>query len=282
MRRTRGRSASGSRRSGPTAGEVELHWLNLFECPLGGGCHRDSPLMPRAVLGSCEFQHRRYSRWITKASVPSDGDTIRSLGSTRPHVSFGVNEDLVTPAYLNSPQEPHDPTAQGNSPDEIWVVRANSDEQAKRFVDDGYVGIGWFNLSSLHSPEDIWPQLRTKHPPGGSEVKGQLQAFRFQMKKGDYVIIPSTDSEFLYYGNIAGPCEPYEGTRDDSIQNLRKVSWNKSLIPRSALSDRLKTTLSTQRTGSASRIAPCAFRFIEDQGPYANSGSCPTGCALGP
>ena len=159
-----------------------------------------------------------------------------------------MNEDLVSSDYTGSPQELCGLTSKGDSPTTVWVVRADSDEQADRFAARGYTGIGWLNLSSLHSPDEIWPQLKKEHPQVGSAVVGQLRSFRFDMQKGDYVITPSADREFLHYGRITGPCEPCVPTDEESIRNRRKVEWDKDLIPRSALSKSLRRTLRSDPT----------------------------------
>lgn len=147
-----------------------------------------------------------------------------------------------------SPQEAHSLRATTDSQPTVWVVRANSDEQVDRFVAHGYAGIGWFDLSALHSPEEIWDKWNREHPHGSSKVVGQLKSFRFEMHRGDYVITPFSDHQFLRYGRITGSCESYESTNDESIRNRRKVDWSKTTIPQSALSKSLKRTLASDPT----------------------------------
>ena len=169
----------------------------------------------------------------------------------------------MSPDSLGTSQETHGLRATGDSEPTVWVVRADSDEQVDRFAAEGYTGIGWFDLSNLHSPEEIWDKWKKEHTHGGSKVVGQLKSFRFEMQKDDYVITPSANGEFLRYGRITGPCEPSLPTNDESILNRRKVEWAKTTIPKAALNESLKRTLRSDPTVFEVRQIAEVLRAIE-------------------
>ena len=154
-----------------------------------------------------------------------------------------MNQHTASSDHTAGPEEMHASKAKGHPQPGVWVVRADSDEQASRFADHGYTGIGWLDLSPLNSRDQIWERLKKEHPNEGSLVLGQLKSFRLDMLEGDYVITPTQNSESMHCGVITGPCERYVATDEESIQNCRKVEWRKGLIPQTALSEPLRQTL---------------------------------------
>lgn len=156
-----------------------------------------------------------------------------------------TNEEPTSSGPTTSPEEPQDLASESDTQTAVWVVRAHSDEQAGRFVSAGYTGIGWFDLSSLHDSDEIWTRVKEEFPKEGSSLVGMLRSFRFEMKEGDYVLTPSSDREFLQCGRVTGSCEHLDLADSDGIRNRRPVTWAKSPIPWSALSDSLKQTLNS-------------------------------------
>ncbi|MCY4026803.1 MAG: DUF262 domain-containing protein [Acidobacteria bacterium] len=143
-----------------------------------------------------------------------------------------------------------DPTT--TQPVQIWVVRADSGKYTDDFIAGGYVAIGWFDLSSVGSREEIRRRYEREYPDAlagqiGNET-GQLAGFRLEMAEGDYVITPAADRESLRYGRITGPCVgvPGDGVRDH--RNRRSVAWTGTPLRRSALAESLQSTLGSPRT----------------------------------
>ena len=165
----------------------------------------------------------------------------------------------------------------------VWVVRAESERQADRFIEEGIVGIGWFDLTRTHSKDEIWKKVKAKFPNEPKSVLvGQLYAFRFEMTKGHYVVTTFTDnagSKLIRYGKIDGPCESYSSETQDSIINCRAVDWRNYIIPQSDFNDTIRQTFDSPptvfRVGSVSgfwrTLSKSTEEEIEDDGESATT-----------
>ena len=140
-------------------------------------------------------------------------------------------------------------------PPAVWVVRAHSGKNADRFLRGGFIAIGWFDLSSTNSREDIRRCYEHEYPdaPSGQirNETSQLAAFRLQMIEGDYVLTPGDDPNCLYHGIITGSCDT--ATSDDRHDrhrylNRRTVHWSPTPLHRSRFSQSLQRTLRCPRT----------------------------------
>lgn len=137
-------------------------------------------------------------------------------------------------------------------PVQVWVVRADGGKYTDDFIAGGYVAIGWFDLSSAGSREEIRRCYEREYPDAlvgqVANETGQLAAFRLDMAEGDYVITPAADRESLRYGRIIGRCVgvPADGVRDH--RNRRTVQWTDKPLRRSALAESLQSTLGSPRT----------------------------------
>lgn len=137
-------------------------------------------------------------------------------------------------------------------PVQVWVVRADGGKYTDDFIAGGYVAIGWFDLSSAGSREELRRCYEREYPEAlvgqVANETGQLAAFRLDMAEGDYVITPAADRESLRYGRIIGPCvgAPADGVRDH--RNRRTVQWTDKPLRRSALAESLQSTLGSPRT----------------------------------
>ena len=160
-----------------------------------------------------------------------------------------------------APMRPRDDGGSASGPDaepaadrpvQVWVVRADGGKYTDDFTAGGYVAIGWFDLASVGSREEIRRHYERVYPDAlagqVANETGQLAAFRLEMAEGDYVITPAADRESLRYGRIIGPCVgvPADGVRDHC--NRRTVEWTDTPLRRSALAESLQSTLGSPRT----------------------------------
>ena len=162
-------------------------------------------------------------------------------------VGSSVKNDLATGGPTIDTGNPSDPTHPTTADTPVWAVRASSDDQADRFITDGYVEIGWIDLASIPPEQDprseIWKRVKQEHPNPGSSIVGQLWSFRFEMSVDDYVIIPTTTGQLLHYGKITGDCESFLRPHLKTVINRRSVHWNSTPLHRLALSNSLQRTL---------------------------------------
>ncbi len=137
-------------------------------------------------------------------------------------------------------------------PARVWVVRAAGGKHTDDFIAGGYVSIGWFDVSSVGSRDEIRRRYEQEYPDAlagqVANETGQLAGFRLEMAEGDFVITPGADRESLRYGRIVGPCVglPVDGVRDH--RNCRNVEWTDTPLSRSALAESLQSTLGSPRT----------------------------------
>lgn len=139
----------------------------------------------------------------------------------------------------------------------IFVVRANYGEYAEHFLKGHYVAIGWLyniNLSQIESREELYPLYKEHHPEDTSNLVigqqvGQVARFLLEIKPGDYVITPSKDTDFVYYGEIEENPYFYGGTEDGCpYPHRKKVKWAKAPIQRSAFSVPFQNTIRSSLT----------------------------------
>ena len=143
-------------------------------------------------------------------------------------------------------------TAEQSRTPAVWVVRADGGQYTDLFLGGGYVAVGWFDLSSVRSLEEIRRLYGQSYPdaPAGQAANetGQIAAFCLHVREGDYVITPSTDREWLRYGRVTGPCVDAESEDGCPYRNRRTVDWVESPLGRSDLTEPLRRTLGTPRT----------------------------------
>ena len=137
-------------------------------------------------------------------------------------------------------------------PPNVWVIRAEGGQWTDHFVKGGYVGGGWLNeldlsdvkdrstLHALYQQEEPWRSASSR-----GSYAGQANIFLLDMKPGDYVITPASDSRWLYYGELED--KPYYHALNDSDEcwyaHRRKVAWNAEPLDRSNLLVRFRSTM---------------------------------------
>ena len=118
---------------------------------------------------------------------------------------------------------------------QLWCVRAEFGKYSDHFVKGGYVAIGWLeghNLSGINK-EDLYTLYKQFYPKDTSNVVigqqvGQISRFLFDVKPGDYVITPSSDTDRLYYGEV--PTSPHLATENDGCPKHKKSEGSESCL----------------------------------------------------
>ena len=177
----------------------------------------------------------------------------------------------------------------------VWVVRADGGLYANHFVAGGYAGcFSKVAVSSAGSRDEIRRRYKQAYPGDSARAVGvnvgQLAAFRFEMREGDYVITPTALPELLHYGRVAGPCVSADGDDGCPYRNRRAVDWADKRLGRASLSESLQNTLGsmlavfevsqreeflTASEGSDSGLAPVDVGLTGgevDQGDSAEDG----------
>ena len=94
----------------------------------------------------------------------------------------------------------------------LYCVRAEFGKYSKDFINEGFVGIGWFpeeDLTNIKNREEVKEIYLKVYPEDsnsnviGQQV-GQISRFLFEINGGDYVITPAQDekygNEYIYWG----------------------------------------------------------------------------------
>ncbi|QNR86758.1 restriction endonuclease [Pedobacter riviphilus] len=140
--------------------------------------------------------------------------------------------------------------------DKIYCVRADFGKYAHEFINGGYVGIGWLwgtNLSHIQSKDDLYPLYKAEYPNDISNVVigqqvGQIARFLLELQEGTFVITPSSDTDFLYYGTIEKDSYYYADEDNCPYRHRKKVKWEKKPILRSEFSVPFQNTMRSSLT----------------------------------
>lgn len=139
----------------------------------------------------------------------------------------------------------------------VWCVRAEFGTYAQRFVDAGFAGIGWLHdddLSPITVREEIYPLYRKAYPKDTSSLVvgqqvGQIARFRLEMKTGDYILTPASNTDEVFYGTIK-PNGYHYAKGDDGCRYRHRVwvDWAKEPLKRSIFSVPLQNTMRSSLT----------------------------------
>ena len=120
---------------------------------------------------------------------------------------------------------------------EVWIVRGGANAHAvSAFLERGYAGIGFDlqddDLSLLNSADEIRDLYFERNPGGSSIGSNQVIKFCWEMKPGDYVVMPGPGSRINHYGRFTSDLfndglGPYK--------NKRTVNWSDRTISREEL-----------------------------------------------
>lgn len=121
-----------------------------------------------------------------------------------------------------------------------WFVRTESGRYYDEFILGEFIAIGWDQITpfDLNTPEeDILQKIQTAYPDANVPklIYNQINRFCNEMKPGDVVIIPSSSSNYLAFGEIISDVQIVEISEDDIIDGAcpytkrRAVRWHKSI-----------------------------------------------------
>ena len=139
----------------------------------------------------------------------------------------------------------------------VWVVRADGGKETQNCVDGGFTGIGWNETGDLSDVADrtaiaeLWAEIASEEdgPGARGQVVGVLTRFVHEMRVGDWVITPGSNSQQLHYGRIIGEYR-HESNPSDNCPYLhrRDVRWRRKTLDRSELSAPFFNTLNSYLT----------------------------------
>lgn len=139
----------------------------------------------------------------------------------------------------------------------IYCVRADFGKYCDEFIKGGYVGIGWLwkkSLSQIKSKDQLYPLYKEEYPDDTSNVVigqqvGQISRFLLELQEGTFVITPSSNTDFLYYGIIEKDSYYYfEGNDACPYRHRKKVKWERTPILRSEFSVPFQNTMRSSLT----------------------------------
>lgn len=128
----------------------------------------------------------------------------------------------------------------------LFCVRAEFGSYTKQFLDGNYAGIGWLpknDLSKVNLRDEIYPLYKKEYPNDTSNVVvgqqvGQIARFLLDIKPSDYIILPDSNTDIIYYGEVLENPYYYVTSLPDSCPyNHRiKVKWNQASVRRASFS----------------------------------------------
>ena len=127
----------------------------------------------------------------------------------------------------------------------VWVVRADGGKYTEACVKGGYMGLGWDlgDLSTVTDRETLRTMYKAAYPEETSnyvigQQVGQHARFLREIKAGDYIITPATDTQWLRYGRVGtDPSYFYaEGSDGCPYRHRRRVEWAERTLNRSEFS----------------------------------------------
>ncbi len=125
----------------------------------------------------------------------------------------------------------------------IWLLRTESGSFYQDFNINNYVALGWDKISKALIEKNDTTELReiikqsypTESKPG--LILSQLRNFYYEMKSGDYIVIPSKYSKHLSIGILGEIIEKISHSKTDNeyVQckyiHMRSVRWLNEIIP---------------------------------------------------
>ena len=119
----------------------------------------------------------------------------------------------------------------------VYVIRANFGKYSTSFIRGGYVGIGWLpavDLTLIKTREDLSSIFERERRTNTNNLDverqiGQIERFLLEMREGDYVVTPDSNTETIHYGIVAPNPSYYYFSGSDGcpFPHRRKVKWNR-------------------------------------------------------
>lgn len=123
----------------------------------------------------------------------------------------------------------------------LWLVRAGKDGIFEsRFLEEGRIYLTWNNLnadlSKIETKKDLYNLLLEYYPDDKPNTNrnwtGQIWPFAKEMKKGDWVVLPSKHKASIHFGEITGDYISVPNA-ESPLFHYRTVNWFATDIPRS-------------------------------------------------
>jgi len=140
---------------------------------------------------------------------------------------------------------------------EVYCVRAEFGTYTQMFLDGDYAAIGWMeniNLSEIKTRDELYPLYKEAHPADTSNVVigqqvGQIARFLLDIQPGDYVIVPASNNELIYYGIVEEKLYYYDTDSDGCpFPHRKRIKWHKDPIQRSQFSVPFQNTIRSSLT----------------------------------
>ncbi len=194
-------------------------------------------------------------------------------------------------ATSRSAEQPNGGTEQSESQGQAnvavpaaWLIRAGGQgESAESFIEAGVAAVGFGNLPDLSqvSGRDEIAALIREDDPQATEGSvrnraGQLLALRSEVRQGDLVVMPKARGSQFALGVVT---EPYHYRHDADLRHTISVSWQRTDIPRTSVSEDLRESLNHRRTVTQIKTEGHAQRLYqmmktgEDPGPSLDLGA---------
>ena len=138
----------------------------------------------------------------------------------------------------------------------LWLVRAEGGTHTERFIEGGYVAIGWNalgDLSDLRYYDTLVNMVNDVYSgKGQGAVKTcaeQVARFVLGIDSEDVVLTPSADYRVLRFGRIPPEGSYYfDSFGEDDDRHRFPVDWRVRPICRADLSPEFQTTMRSPRT----------------------------------
>lgn len=116
----------------------------------------------------------------------------------------------------------------------LFVVRSNYGLYTPQFILGKYAAIGWLherNLSEVKDKAELYPLYKEYDPNEKSNVVigqqvGQMSRFLHEIKKGDYILTQSVNSDHIHYGIVTGDYYYDYPSKDNCpFPHRKQVNW---------------------------------------------------------
>ena len=136
----------------------------------------------------------------------------------------------------------------------MWLCRAGRQSILHdEVIKNKEIILGWegykydmHNITTIHDFREI--VIKEKNPSASATISnraGQLFSFCCEMKKGDYVLIPSQRSRFYSLAKITGDYKYVEG---ETYPHRREIKIIKEIIKKESLSQSTQYSIGAFRT----------------------------------
>lgn len=158
-----------------------------------------------------------------------------------------------------------------------WFVRTEGGDYYDHFINGSYIAIGYneVTLSEIKLGEnsdpfgmDILTEIIKDKRPNETRpglTSSQLVRFVYQIKKGDIVFIPSSSSEYFYFGEVQSTIVDIANSNDGCPHLKRKkVSWIKQFSRQKVDSDLTKIIYTHQTISDVQQYDWIIDRLLND------------------